>query len=64
MVKLIEMKKLSLIALLCLLFACQENKTQSDSTQVNTDFDFKGRSVLVYTTADSTNYRLSLMDTV
>ena len=50
------MKKIIYSAILLLAIACSEPKT-SDSTKV--EYSTDGRTVTVYTTADSTNYRLA-----
>jgi glucosylceramidase len=54
--------------LACLFFAaaCSENKVANESTTTNTDTSFSvdGKKVIVYTTADSTDYRLSPIDTL
>jgi len=56
------------IYLACLFFvaACSENKVANESTTTNTDTSFSvdGKKVIVYTTADSTDYRLSPIDTL
>ena len=56
------------IYLACLFFvaACSENKVANESTTTNTDTSFSvdGKEVIVYTTADSTDYRLSPIDTL
>jgi glucosylceramidase len=57
------MKKLRFILPVCLIVSCQQNETKDDSTQKNNEFTTTGKKILVYTTADSTNYRLSLYDT-
>lgn len=57
------MKKYSLVIFLWFLFSCSQNETKNDTTTATGDFSINGKKVLVYTTADSTNYRLSLYDT-
>ena len=54
--------KFKLVLCILLLAACSKN-TQKVETST-THFSAEGRQVMVYTTADSTNYRLTLMDTV
>lgn len=56
------MKKIP-IALLALLFACQQNKNVNAPTE-NQAFTFDNKTAKVFTTADSTNYRLTVTDTV
>lgn len=55
------MKKIIYIASLVVAASCQEKKGEKP---VVTTFNTEGKKVLVYTTADSTDYRLSLTDTV
>jgi len=60
------MKKYALLSLsLLLFFSCSQQKTQpkAESTSDN-KFTVKGKEVIVYTTADSTNYRLTITDTL
>ena len=60
------MNKLTYLACLFLFAACSENKVANESTATNTDtsFSIDGKRVIVYTTADSTEYRLSPIDTL
>jgi glucosylceramidase len=57
------MKKYSLAIFLWFFFSCSQNETKNDTATATGDFSTNGKKVLVYTTADSTNYRLSLYDT-
>ncbi|HPG10160.1 MAG TPA: glycoside hydrolase family 30 protein [Chitinophagaceae bacterium] len=54
-------KKISPLALAIALFACKENKT---SVQTGTAYSTEGKTVIVYTTADSSLYRLTTTDTL
>ena len=57
------MKKMSFVFMVFILFSCtgeKENKNVETSTAFSTD----GKKVLVYTTADSGSYRLTLTDTL
>src|ERR1700745_3091742 len=60
------MNRLTFLACLFLLAACSENKVADETTATNTDtsFNIEGKKVVVYTTADSTQYRLSPTDTL
>jgi len=60
------MNKLIYPACLFLLAACSENRVANESTAPTTDtsFSIDGKKVIVYTTADSTQYRLSPTDTL
>ena len=60
------MNKFIYLACLVLFAACSENKVANESTTANTDtsFSIDGKKVIVYTTADSTEYRLSPTDTL
>src|SRR4051812_30459786 len=63
------MKKIVYPVIALLLTACSdnENKTSStanDSTKTAALYNADGKKVIVYTTADSTNYRLSVTDTL
>src|SRR5437773_9133999 len=60
------MNKLTYLAFLFLLAACKENKVADTSTTTNSDtsFNIDGKKVVVYSTADSTNYRLTATDTL
>lgn len=46
-----------------ILVSCGEKKDKSTAT-VDTSFSTEGKKVVVFTTADSSNYRLSVTDTV
>jgi glucosylceramidase len=58
------MRNITVIISLILLSACMENKTENAtaSSNANGNFSIEGKKLKVYTTADSTNYRLSLTD--
>lgn len=59
------MKKLIACLIIISLFACKSNvKEQTESTGPVIDFSPLGKQVVVYTTADSTNYRLTATDTL
>src|SRR5947208_7699676 len=64
--KIFAMNKLTCLACLFFLAACSENKVADMSTTSTTDssFNIDGKKVVVYTTADSTSYRLSATDTL
>ncbi len=53
------MKKLAYSAIILLTVACSQEKTSEATTDVTTTYNADGKTVLVYTTADSTDYRLS-----
>ena len=53
------MKKLAYSTILLLTVACSQEKTSEATTGVTTAYNVEGKTVLVYTTADSTDYRLS-----
>ncbi len=59
------MKKIVFLSTAVFLFACSENK---ESTKVlaasSEEFSVEGKSVIVYTTADTANYRLTPTDTL
>ena len=59
------MNRIAIISAMLLLFSCSENK-QNESTdpQVSSSFSTDGKKIIVYTTADSSDYRLSAMGTV
>ncbi len=57
------MKKLSFVITAFVLFSCAENKQNKDN-DIATAFSTDGKKVTVYTTADSSNYRLSATDTL
>lgn len=59
------MKKIWLVSLAGLLFACTDPKKEEQKTTggpSSAAYSLDGKKVNVYTTADSTNYRLSLTD--
>lgn len=59
------MKKIWLVSLAGLLFACTDPKNEEQKTTggpSSATYSLDGKKVNVYTTADSTNYRLSLTD--
>jgi glucosylceramidase len=60
------MKKFLIAAPAIFLFACSETKNdRMDTSSPRTDsFATAGKTITVYTTADSSNYRLSLTDTL
>lgn len=53
------MKKIAYSAIIVLSVACSQEKTSEATTGVTTAYNVEGKTVLVYTTADSTDYRLS-----
>jgi glucosylceramidase len=59
------MKQLLIVSTLLSLAACTENKEKAKvlSASVN-DFAVEGKSIVVYTTADTANYRLTPTDTL
>ena len=57
------MKKLSFVFTVIVLFSCAEKKEKNIDTGTSS-FSTEGKKVLVYTTADSSNYRLSVTDTL
>lgn len=54
------MKKISLFILLIVLVSCSNQKTQKSGSVNN--FQIEGKNVTIYTTADSTDYRLTQTD--
>ncbi len=60
------MKKYSIISLSFLfIFSCSQQRPQSKTESAIPDkFNIEGKKVIVYTTADSTSYRLSVTDTL
>ena len=62
------MKKTALFVIPAfVLFACAEKKEITETSKVSgtkTTYSVEGKTALAYTTADSTNYRLSLTDTL
>jgi glucosylceramidase len=57
------MKKLSFVLIVMILFSCTGNKENKETSGSST-FSTEGKKVLVYTTADSSNLRLSATDTL
>jgi glucosylceramidase len=57
------MKKLLLFSLTLGFFSCSENKEKEKPAE-SASFSTEGKRVIVYTTADSSNYRLSATDTL
>ena len=53
------MKKIAYSAIILLTVACSQEKTSETATNETTAYNTDGKTVLVYTTADSTDYRLS-----
>ncbi len=60
------MKKYSLLsAILIFLISCSQQKPVANSDPASAEkFNVDGKQVIVYTTADSTNYRLTVTDTL
>src|SRR5882724_6358301 len=58
------MKKIFFGSSALFLFACNNVKEQNELTATANDFSTEGRKVVVYTTADSSNYRMSATDTL
>ena len=60
------MNKLIYLACLMLIAACSQNRVANETATSNTDtsFSIEGKKVIVYTTADSTQLRLSSTDTL
>src|SRR5258705_2817075 len=60
-----NMKSIAIIPVMLLLFSCTENTPPENGTAKNNEtFSTEGKRVIVYTTADSSNYRISATDTV
>jgi glucosylceramidase len=58
-------KHILLSASILLLFSCvQQKQVENKDSQSATKFKVEGKQVIVYTTADSTNYRLTVTDTL
>ncbi|MEO6541947.1 MAG: glycoside hydrolase family 30 protein [Ferruginibacter sp.] len=57
------MKKISFVFMSLALFSCTDNK-ENKNVETGTPFSTEGKKVLVYTTADSSNYRLTITDTL
>jgi len=59
------MKNVFFLVSLFLLFSCNQNKPQPLVKPVSANiFNTEGKKVIVYTTADSSNYKLSVTDTL
>ncbi len=58
------MKKIFYTAIVLLTGACSQEKTAGTADDTPTDYTVDGKTVLVYTTADSTDYRLSSAGTL
>ena len=58
------MKKLFIVVTALGLFSCSDNKENPVATSSAASFSTEGKKVIVYTTADSTAYRLSVTDTL
>lgn len=61
------MKKALILLITCFLAFCtarQPSDTLAVSANKNSSFSLEGKKVIVFTTADSTNYRLTAMDTL
>ena len=58
------MKKTILAALILLAYACNQQNGKADSPASTQTFSTEGKKIVVYTTADSTNLRLSITDTI
>src|ERR1022692_22315 len=59
-----KMKKTILAALILLAYACNQQNGKADSPASTQTFSTEGKKIVVYTTADSTNLRLSITDTI
>lgn len=58
------MKKNIFYCLSILLYACNQQSTTGNNTATGKAFSAEGKKIIVYTTADSTNDRISITDTV
>ena len=58
------MKKIAYSALALLTIACSQEKTSESATNATIAYNTDGKTVLVYTTADSTDHRLSSTGTL
>lgn len=58
------MKKIFFASIVIFLFACNNEKKQNESSATPNDFSTEGKKVIVYTTADSSSYRLTATDTL
>ncbi len=57
------MKRIRFVFFALVLFSCSENKEKKTVTSTS-PFSTEGKKVIVYTTADSSNYKLSAIDTL
>ena len=64
LLKIIIMKKKFFVTSAIFLFACNSVKQQNESSAAVNNFSTRGKKVIVYTTADSTDYRLTITDTL
>jgi glucosylceramidase len=55
---------LALFSILALLSCNSNEKSQTETTTASKNFSIDGKKVIVYTTADSSNYRLTATDTL
>ena len=58
------MKKLSFVITATVLFSCADSANKENKLVGSSSFSTEGKKVLVYTTADSSSYRLSATDTL
>lgn len=58
------MKKLSFVLSAAILFSCADTGNKESKTMGTSSFSTEGKTVLVYTTADSSDLRLSATDTL
>jgi len=58
------MKKIFIVLIAVFLFACANEKKQNGSSASSTNFSTEGKKVIVYTTADSSSYRLTTTDSL
>ncbi len=58
------MKKIGFIFTTVILFSCSGNNKEGNPVRDTPAFPTEGKKVIVYTTADSSNYRLSVTDTL
>jgi glucosylceramidase len=58
------MKKIWITVLAAVFFSCTDKKEGTATGKTSPSFSTEGKKVLVYTTADSTDYRLSVTDTI
>ncbi len=57
------MKRIYFVFTVLVLFSCTEKKEKKSDTGISS-FSTEGKKVIVYTTADSSNYRLTVTDTL